>query len=248
MVAISGSELRVSPDLAALSRAAAQFFSDLAAVCAKERGRFSVALSGGSTPKSLYAMLADAAFRDAIPWPQVHFFWGDERCVPPDDPESNYRMVREALLSRVPIPESSVHRMKGEDPDPQHAALEYEAELRRFFHPAPGQFPRFDLVLMGLGEEGHTASLFPGSPALREHERLVVAPYVEKLHGFRITMTLPVLNAGANVLFLVAGEKKADILKTVLLERDSLPAQLVRPREGRLLWFADAAAADKVLH
>lgn len=241
VIASPRGQVRLCRDAAALSQAAAVYFAEAATQAVSMRSRFAVALSGGSTPKSLYSLLAGDEFRGRIPWAQTHFFWGDERCVPPDDPQSNYRMTREALLSRVPVPAANIHRMRGEDPDPQQAARRYEDELRAFFGQEP---PRFDLVLLGLGEEGHTASLFPGSPALEERERLVAAPYVEKLRAYRLTLTLPALNAAERVGFLVSGEKKRAILAQVLygIATPPVPAQRVRPRQGTLLWFIDAQA------
>lgn len=241
VIATPRGQVRLCRDAAALSHAAALYFTEAATQAAGELGRFAVALSGGSTPKALFSLLAGDEFRGRIPWAQAHFFFGDERCVPPDDPQSNYRMAREALLSRAPVPAANVHRMAGEDPDPQRAARRYEEELRAFF----GQgLPRFDLVLQGLGEEGHTASLFPGSPVLEESERLVAAPYIDKLHAYRLTLTLPVLNAAARVAFLVEGKNKRAILAQVLYGAATppLPAQRVRPREGTLLWFVDEEA------
>ncbi len=241
VIASPNGQVRLCCDAAALSHAAALYFAETAAQATAARGRFAVALSGGSTPRALYSRLARDEFRGRIPWAQAHFFWGDERCVAPDDPQSNYRMARETLLSHVPVPAANVHRMAGEDPDPQQAARRYEQELRVFFGEG---LPRFDLVLLGLGEEGHTASLFPGSPVLEEWERLVAAPYVEKLGAYRLTLTLPVLNAAARVAFLAAGENKRAILAQVLYGKTTppVPAQRVRPREGTLLWFVDEEA------
>jgi 6-phosphogluconolactonase len=196
-------------------------------------------------------------FRTRLPWQKIHFFWGDERHVAPDHPDSNYRMAKEAMLDSLEIPAANVHRIHGENPDAAAAAADYETELRTFFPDArpagdagePGARPRFDLVLLGLGPEGHTASLFPGSPALHERERLVVAPWVEKFNTFRITLTPPVLNRAAAVLFLAAGDEKADALHAVLEEvgdADLYPARIVRPEEGDLLWLIDRAAAKKL--
>lgn len=224
-------------------------FARLANQSVSTGGRFSVALSGGSTPKGLYSLLLTPEFRDQIPWTRVHLFWGDERCVPPDHPESNYGMVHETLLSKVPIPEENVYRMKGER-DPQAAADEYELILRRSFQLSEGDLPRFDLILLGLGEDGHTASLFPHSDALRETKRLVTAVYVPELKSYRLTLTLPVLNNAADVFFLVAGKSKAGILRDVLQGKDgseNLPAQRIRPQLGRVVWLVDQAAAE-LLH
>ncbi|HJX29624.1 MAG TPA: 6-phosphogluconolactonase, partial [Thermoanaerobaculia bacterium] len=197
--------------------------------------------------RRLYRLLADPAqpFRDRIDWSATHFFWGDERHVLPDHPDSNYRMAREALLDVVPIPVGNIHRMRGEEADAEHAATAHEAELRAFF---PGQ-PRFDLVLLGLGADAHTASLFPGSAAVRERERWVVAPWVEKLASWRITLTPAVFDRAGAVLFLVQGEEKADALRAVLegeLDPDRYPAQAVRPESGDLLWLVDDAAASRL--
>jgi 6-phosphogluconolactonase len=241
-------DVRVTGDLAALARAAAEEFVRIAEEAIRARGRFTVALSGGSTPRGLHRQLA-AGDRDRIDWRAVHVFWGDERHVPPDHSESNFRMARETLLDAVPVPPENVHRILAENPDAALAAADYEATLREAFGLARGELPRFDLLVMGIGEDGHTASLFPGSDALRERERLVVAPWVEKLGTFRITLTPPVLNHGANVLFLVSGEEKAEAVQTALEgERDPerCPAQIVRPQSGSLLWLLDRAAASRL--
>ncbi len=225
---------------------AAERFVSLAQPAARDRDRFTVALSGGSTPKGLYSLLATADYRGQVQWSHVHLFWGDERCVPPDHPESNYRMAQESLLSKINIPESNVHRMAGEK-EPATAAMEYEAELKKFFRLSGGALPRFDLILLGLGEDGHTASLFPGSDALADTEHLVVAVHIEKLKSHRLTLTLPVLNNAAQILFLVAGESKSAILKDVLRANplsSNLPAAKVQPVNGQLAWIVtqDAAA------
>jgi 6-phosphogluconolactonase len=239
-------EIQVWADLDELSRAAASELIQQAQRAEQERGLFSIALSGGSTPKSLYSLLAnESSFRTETPWGKIHFFWGDERHVAPGHPESNYCMVREALFSKVPVPSENIHRIRSEDPDARQAAKEYEETLRSFFRLKTGEYPRFDLVLLGMGPDGHTASLFPGTEALREREHLVVANWVEKLHAYRITMTLPVLNEAALVLFLVSGEDKAETLRQVLegeAREDPFPSQLIRPTHGRLLWLVDRAA------
>jgi len=213
-----------------------------------ERGRFVIALSGGSTPKNLYTLLATNA-RAALPWAQMFFFWSDERHVPPSDPDSNYRMAQEALLSRVPVPASSVFRVPAEKADAGDAALAYERILRQFFSLQPGEIPRFDLILLGLGPDGHTASLFPETAAVEEKSRLVVANWVEKLKTHRITFTLPVLNAARCVAFLVSGSEKASALHEVLesdASGEKYPAKLVRPAEGKLIWLLDRAAASEL--
>lgn len=211
-----------------------------------ERGRFSIALSGGSTPKSLYNLLATNA-RNILPWNKMFFFWGDERHVPPTDPESNYRMADEAMLTKIPVAAGNVFRIAAENPDAAAAAAAYEETLRQFFALAPGEFPSFDLILLGLGPDGHTASLFPETAALQEKSRLVVANWVEKFKTHRITLTLPVLNAARCVAFLVSGTDKAPALAAVL-ERNApdeqYPAKLVRPCDGNLIWLVDRAAAS----
>lgn len=232
-------------DGADLSARAADEFVRLARQAIQTAGRFTVALSGGSTPKALYARLALPAYAEQIPWHRVHLFWGDERCVAPDHPESNYGMVQESLLSKINIPAENVHRMPGEK-EPQIAAVEYEAELKRFFELSDGALPRFDLILLGLGEDGHTASLFPGSEALNETDHLVAATYLEKLKAHRLTLTLPVLNEGAEVVFLVAGARKAAIVKELLggqASATNYPAARIQPRDGKLIWMITADAA-----
>jgi 6-phosphogluconolactonase len=234
-----------------LAREAAAEFVRQATEAAQSKGRFTVALSGGSTPRSLYSLLAtDATWRAQVPWDRVHLFWGDERHVPPEHADSNYRMTHEALLSKISIPPANVHRIKSEHPEASRAANEYEQTLREFFQLKGGEFPRFDLALLGLGPDGHTASLFPGTEALREQQRLVVANWVEKLNTYRITLTPPVLNRAASVIFLVSGEEKAETLRAVLEDEaqpERLPAQLIRPVNGRLLWIVDRAAARLLL-
>ncbi|MCW5852463.1 MAG: 6-phosphogluconolactonase [Anaerolineae bacterium] len=239
-------ELHVFPTADALAEAAAEYMVQLAHAAVMEQGRFSVALSGGSTPRALHAHLAAEPLRSDVDWGRVHVFWGDERCVPPDHPDSNYRMARETLLDHVPIPAGQVHRMPGELP-PTEAAAAYEAELRSFFG-AAGE-PRFDLALLGMGDDGHTASLFPGTAALAETERWVAANWVEKLNTWRLTLTVPTINQAANVVFLVAGAGKADRLREVLrgpYQPTALPSQFIRPIAGRLAWFVDMAAASGV--
>lgn len=235
----------VCRDLQGLSHEAAERFEHAVQESKSANGRFSVALSGGGTPRSLYTLLAEAPYRTRIPWDRIHLFWGDERCVPPEHPDSNYRMVERALISRVGIPAENVHRMKGELPDAREAAAWYEAELREWFRLGPGMIPRFDCVLLGLGTDGHTASIFPKSEALTETERLVTTSFSEATKTWRLTLTLPVLNAAAQMIFLVSGREKAHVLKEVLRgdrEAEELPAQLVRPTQGRLIYLIDRAA------
>ena len=224
-------QIRVKGGFDELTRAAASEFTEEARRAVRERGLFSFALSGGSTPRSLYSLLAnDPSFRTEVPWDKIHFFWGDERHVPPDHPESNYRMANEAMLSKVPVPSENIHRIRAENPNAQEAAEEYEETVRTFFGVKAGAFPRFDLVLLGMGPDGHTASLFPGTEALHERRRLVVAPWVEKIHAHRITMTLPVFNQAAVILFLVSGKEKAETLRQALEGKegkDPFPSQLI---------------------
>lgn len=212
------------------------------------RGRFTIALSGGSTPKSMFNLLATNA-RTSLPWDRMFFFWGDERHVAPTDVDSNYRMANEAMLSKVPVPAGNVFRIPTENPDAAAAAEAYEQTLRKFFALEPGAFPRFDLILLGLGPDGHTASLFPGTAALQEKSRLVVANWVEKLKTSRLSFTFPVLNAAACVAFLVSGTDKAPALHSVL-ESDApgeqYPAKLVHPVDGKLIWLIDRAAASEL--
>jgi 6-phosphogluconolactonase len=231
-------EIVVLPDLPAITREAAERFVTLTRSAIASHGRFSVALSGGSTPKPLYEMLVT----QPIEWQHVHIFWGDERCVPPDHPDSNYRMAQHALLWHIDIPTQNVHRLQGEL-DPVQAAQRYETELRAFFGPQP----RFDLILLGMGPDAHTASLFPGTAALHEQHHLAAANYVEKLHTTRITLTFPVINAAANVIFLIAGTDKAAALRSVRHgphNPDQFPAQGVTPMTGRVIWLVDQAAAS----
>lgn len=242
---MKGKGLRILPDLKALSREAARRFAAAAERAVRARERFTVALSGGSTPVPLFRLLAASPLRERLPWDRTHVFWGDERCVPPDDPASNYGLARTHLLSRVPIPAPNVHRMRGEDP-PDQAAAAYEAELRAAFALPEDGVPCLDLVLLGLGEDGHTASLFPGTPALHEMERLVAAPFVERLGAHRLTLTLPVLNAARAILVLVAGAEKAEALRDSLEPPKGarpLPFHRIAARGGRLTWLVDADAA-----
>ena len=231
-----------------LFQAAAEEVIRSATSAITERGRFTIALSGGSTPKNLYTLIAANASA-SLPWDRMFFFWGDERHVPPDNPDSNYRMAKETLLSKVAIPPANIFRIPAENPDALAAADAYEQTLRKFFAVAPGEFPRFDLILLGIGPDGHTASLFPETAALEERSRLVVANWVEKLQTNRITFTLPVLNAARCVAFLVSGTDKAAVLHEVLegnAPAEKYPSKLVRPSEGKLIWFVDRAAASQL--
>jgi 6-phosphogluconolactonase len=240
-------DLRVYGDAGYLARAAAELFVNTAADSIEERGRFWVALSGGATPRRLYKLLATSAFSSRVDWGRIGIFWGDERYVPADDPDSNYRMTAEALLQHVPIPFMNVYRVPTEIDPPQAVADVYEHEIRHCFR-VFDSVPQFDLIYLGLGTNGHTASLFPHSPALREQSHLVVADFVAEVSGWRITMSAPLLNRGRTVAFLVEGEQKAQVLRDVLLgppDSERLPAQLIAP-EGKLLWMADEAAASQL--
>jgi len=231
-----------------MAEAAARSFAARAAESVSAQGRFTAALSGGKTPVAIYTLLAKAPFLSQIPWARVHLFWGDERCVPPDHRDSNYRMAREFLLDHVPIPPANVHRMPGEM-DPVEAAARYEGELRDFFAPHGEGLPAFDYILLGLGEDGHTASLFPGTRAIRESARWVVGHNVDAQKGWRITLTPPVINAARTVVFIAAGAGKAAVLKEILegpYRPDTLPAQIVRPAGGTLLWMLDREAAAQL--
>jgi 6-phosphogluconolactonase len=237
--------VEVVPTPADLFHAAAQEFVRIGRAAIAERGRFAVALSGGSTPRALYSLLAKD-YAD-LSWNQTFLFFGDERHVPPDHPDSNYRMVNEALLTKVPIPAANVYRVAAENPDAAAAAAEYEDRLRSFFQLKPGGVPRFDLILLGLGPDGHAASLFPDSAGLKEQSRLVIANWVEKFKTHRITFTYPVLNQAANVMFLVSGADKADMVEQVLHDHTPpYPAQLVQPPDGKQMWMLDEAAAAKL--
>lgn len=237
-------DILIFPDADALAREAAERIVALSSTAIADHERFSIALSGGSTPKRLFALLASEAYANRIEWAHVHIFWGDERCVPPDDAESNFRMARESLLNHVPLPPENIRRIKGER-DPAQAAEEYEHLLRMFF--ATSDLPRFDLLLQGMGDDGHTASLFPGTQALQITSRWVAANYVPKLDAWRITLTAPAINAGAHVMFLVTGASKAAALRAVLRgphQPEMYPSQLIAPDNGELLWLVDHAAAE----
>lgn len=235
--------VEVYADNTALADAVAEQIITLAWSAITARGRFSIGLSGGSTPRALFEMLAQAPYAPRLDWGRVHVFWGDERCVPPDHPDSNYRMAYEALLKHVPVPGENVYRMRGEL-DPAEAAGDYERVLRRFFG---DQKPRFDLLLQGMGDDGHTASLFPGTMALRERNRWVIPNYVPKLDAWRITLTVTAINAARGVIFMVSGARKAQALHDVLEgphQPDTLPSQFVAPADAQVAWMVDEAAAS----
>jgi len=230
-------------DPESLSRAAADLFVQAAVAAVAARGHFSVALSGGNTPRRTYELLARPPRRDRTPWPSIRVFWGDERCVPADDARSNARMAAEALLRYVPVAAANVHPIRC-DREPKTAAARYDALLRTQL---PAAAPVLDLIFLGLGENGHTASLFPYSPVLAETERRAAEVYVAEQEMYRVTLTAPVINAARLAVFLVFGREKSQILKAVLegpTDTRRLPAQLVRPHAGRLIWMVDRAAAS----
>ena len=242
----SAGEIRILTTPQELFASAAEEIVKLANESVAARGRFTIALSGGSTPKSLFNLLATNA-KSTLPWERMFFFFGDERHVPPTDPDSNYRMANEAMLSKVPVPTANVFRMEAENPDAAAAAAAYEQTLRKFFQVAAGETPKFDLILLGMGPDGHTASLFPGTAALQEKSRLVLANWVEKLKTHRLSFSLPLINAARCIAFLVSGTDKAPALKAVLegnAPGEQYPAKLIAPKDGKLIWFLDRAAAS----
>jgi 6-phosphogluconolactonase len=236
--------VRIVTDATALAAEAAGLVIEQARAAVAARGRFTLALSGGATPRATYARLAELPERERMPWDRTWMFFGDERCVPADHPESNYRMANETLLSRVPVPAAQVFRMRGELEDPEAAATEYARTLAEVFGTRRGELPRFDLILLGFGVDGHTASLFPGSPALKEVFRPVAAVHAAAAAiPQRLTLTYPVLNAAACVVFLGSGAEKAKVVKAMLGERAALPAAMVEPTNGIVLWLLDRGAA-----
>src|SRR3984957_11628439 len=241
---------RVYPTPAAVAEAAAQLFTSAAVEAAQSRGLARIAISGGATPKVMFALLADPAepFLKQVPWEKVELYWVDERCVPPDHADSNYRMTKEALLSKVPLPSERVHRMEGEL-EPEVAAARYEAVIRNTFRLEGAETPTFDLVQLGMGDDGHTASLFPHTDALNEMSHIVVPNHVPQKDTWRITLTWPVINQGREVAFLIEGEGKAQVLHDVFLgpyQPETFPSQIIRPANGRLILLLDAAAASKL--
>jgi 6-phosphogluconolactonase len=251
----SDAQVRVYRDADELALKAARYFARLADQYCLGCGRFTVALSGGSTPRKMFSLLAAEPFVDTVPWSSIYFFWGDERAVPPGHADSNYGMARETLFDKVPVPEENIFRMRAELPDPGGAAEQYAATLREFFLSDPeatladpaGYVPRFDLVFLGMGPDGHTASLFPGTDALYVNDRIVVANFVQKFNTHRITLTAQIINNARNVTFVAAGADKAEALRGVLeggYQPDVYPSQLIRPRNGTLLWMVDEAAAQ----
>ncbi len=239
-------DIRILVDGAAIARRAAQEFVKVAAAAVREKNAFHVALAGGSTPKALYSLLvSDPALRSQVPWDKIHVFFGDERHVGPAHPDSNFRMASEVMLSTAPLGSDRVTRIKGEYPDAEQAAREYEQALASHFQLSAGELPRFDLLLVGMGNDGHTLSLFPGTKALHAVGRIAVRNWVGKLYTDRITLTAPAACNAAEILFMVTGADKAPALRAVLegpYEPEQLPAQLLQPKNGKLLWLVDTAA------
>jgi len=243
--------IRIFPDADQLARFAARLFLSRLTLTNSIQVQFTVALSGGTTPKKMFEILGnDERLKKQVGhglWDYVHFFWSDERHVPPDHAESNYKLAYDSMLSPLGIREANIHRIKGELEDAGEAARQYEDDILRDFPVSEGQLPKFDLIFLGMGSDGHTASLFPGTKALQEEKRLVVSNWVGKFFTERITMTAPLLNNAAFVVFLVSGQDKALPLKGVLegrYEPQQLPAQLVRPESGKLTWLLDSTAAS----
>jgi 6-phosphogluconolactonase len=238
-------KIQVFKDAEAVSQAAAGRFVQLAKQAIASQDYFTVALSGGSTPKRVHELLAQAPYRDEVDWKKVHVFWGDERCVPLSDPQSNAKMAFDTLLNHVPIPREQIYIMVG-DIDPAESAAQYEALLKKQF---PDRVPVFDLIFLGMGDDGHTASLFPGTQALQEKAHWVKENWVEKLNTYRITLTAPVINQADAILFLVAGAGKAQVLHEVLEgphHPELLPSQLIRPSNSEAVWLIDEAAAAQL--
>jgi 6-phosphogluconolactonase len=245
-------DVRILADGTAIAKRAAQLLVDIATKAVSQKGSFDLVLSGGSTPKTLYSLLvSDLALHSQLPWDKMHLFFGDERHVGPDDSQSNYHMASEAMISKSPLKPEQVFRIKGEYAESEQAAKEYEQAIREHFKLSDGQFPRFDLVLLGMGPEGHVASLFPGTKALRENRRIAVHNWVGKVLMDRITLTAPAINNAANVICMVTGAEKAPALAAVLehvYEPEQLPAQLIQPANGSLLWLVDTAAGGMLTH
>ena len=243
-------EYQVWPTGAEVAAGAAEMFARVTEAAVRDRGLARVAISGGTTPATMFSLLADRTkpWFAQVPWDRLHLFWVDERCVPPDDKESNYRMTRETMLAHVPLPESQIHRMEGEL-EPEVAAARYEAAIRTAFRLEGAETPVFDLIFLGMGDDGHTASLFPHTEAINEMARLVIQNHVPQKDTWRITLTWPVINRGREVAFLIEGAAKTAVLGEVMLgtyDPDAHPSQLIRPDSGRLTLLLDAAAAAKL--
>ena len=242
-------EIRIVENPTELARAAANEFEGLAKNAVQSKGSFNVALSGGSTPKAMFDLLSGDRYINTIPWSKIHLFWGDERHVPPDDEDSNYRMTKEHLFSKIPIPPENIHRIEAESSNAESAAAKYERELKQHFNLSETEIPQFDLVFLGMGDDGHTASLFPGTDVVHESKYLVAAPWIEKFDSYRITLTPKVINNSDRVIFLVKGKEKADALVRVLegeKDIDRYPAQIVEPTHGSVLWLCDREATSKL--
>ena len=239
-----GPEITIVDNSTAIAEEGARLVLEAAEESVGARGRFTIALAGGSTPRATYARLTLPPFVERMPWHRTWVFFGDERCVSPDHPESNYRMAYDAMLSKVSVPPEQVFRVHGENEDFEAAAQDYTRRMVEAFGTRRGEIPRFDLVLLGLGVDGHTASLIPGSPALREVFRPVAAVHAAAAAiPKRVTFTFPVITAAARVVFLAAGAEKAKVVKAVLVDGAMLPAAMARPTDGRLHWLLDRDAA-----
>ena len=239
---------RISPTPAEVAKAAAELFTTAVINAVSARGVARVAISGGTTPKAMFTLLAAEPFASLVPWDKLDLFWVDERCVPPDNADSNYRMTREALLSKVPLPADRIHRMEGEL-TPEVAAARYESTIRNAFRLEGAETPTFDLILLGMGDDGHTASLFPHTEGLNDLTHIVIANHVPQKDTWRITLTSPVINQGREVAFLIEGAAKAQVLHDVFLgpfQPDTYPSQIIRPASGRLTLLLDSAAAAKL--
>jgi 6-phosphogluconolactonase len=242
--------VEVSPTPGEVAAAAANLFTLVAIQAAQSRGHARIAISGGSTPKAMFQLLADPGqpYLNDIPWAKVQLFWVDERCVPPDHEESNYRMTKAAMLDKVPLPDANIHRMEGEL-DPEEAASRYESEIRNAFRLEGAETPTFDLILLGLGPDGHTASLFPHTDGLHEMARICIANHVLQKETWRVTLTWPVIVQGREVAFLIEGQEKASMVRTVFTgayDPETYPAQLIRPASGKLTLLLDTAAAAEL--
>ncbi len=244
---MSRGKIVVEPDPKALFERTAKLIVESARDALSRGGRFSFVLTGGSTPKGLYELLARDEWRSKIDWQKTHLFWGDERFVPATDKQSNYKMAKEALIDRLALPAQNIHRIVTENTTPELCANSYADDIRKYFGSGPGEFPAFDFILNGMGSNRHTLSLFPGRPTLHETKRLVVADYIPEVQMDRITMTAPLVNAGRRVVFLCSGKDKAEALKDVLygsVNVDEKPAQIIQPKSGELIWMVDRDAAS----
>lgn len=241
--------IKIFPNVEELNLFAAEKFIRVGREAIEKDGKFIVALAGGSTPKALYKLLASEKFKNQIDWRKVFFFFGDERSVPIDSDESNFRMANESILKPLEISSANVFRWQTELEETEQAAADYEKKIKSFFNLTENEFPRFDLILLGMGDDGHTASLFPGTKGLSEKKRIAIVNYVEKFDTNRLTLTFPAINNAANVVFLVAGANKATVLKQVLegeSQPEKFPSQNVKPENGNLFWLVDQPAAQNL--